>query len=103
MKLKLDYVTNSSSTSFCVWGVVLSYEEAKSFDGDKYEEMWSYLDEKGFRYGETNGMAFGISPRMMKPDQTLNEFKKEVIEILKLLGLNVTREQIEYIETEVLC
>ncbi len=101
MKQKLDFVTNSSSTSFCVWGVVLPFDEA-TFDCDKWEEIEDELYEKGFRYGETYGMAYGISPGMMKPDQTLNEFKEEVVEMLNSLGLKVTKEQIKYIEAEVL-
>jgi len=101
LKKKLDYVTNSSSTSFCVWGIVLPFKEANAFDYDKYAEM--ELNKRGFRYGETDGMAYGISPKMMKPNQTLNEFKEEIVEILNSLGLSVTKKQIKYIETTVLC
>ena len=98
MKGKLDFVTNSSSTSFSVWGVDLTYEQTKllEIDHDK-------LYDKGIEYGEGGeGYVYGIRPDKMKPTQTLEEFKREIAEILSECGIDVVSDNIEFISTEVL-
>lgn len=102
MKKKLDFVTNSSSTAFCVWGVCIPFSEQKKINNERLEEL-EYDSDIRLQSGEGDGMMYGVSPNMMKPNQTLNEFKQEISELLKEIGLDVEIEDIGFLMTEVLC
>ena len=99
MKTRTGYVSNSSSSSFCIVGVVAdSYNLAEQFDGydeEKYGGAYDFLEEKcnGDLYFE-HGLGdyseeqwiVGMSIENMQDDQTLGDFKKAVFDRLKEAG-----------------
>lgn len=89
MKIRAGFVSNSSASSFCIYGAPLSEDDftdpkvyerlVNEIDDSKIEVHWCY-DEK----------FFGKSYYNMRKDQTRREFEKEVQETLdRLTGKHV--------------
>ena len=99
MKTRMGYVSNSSSSSFCIVGVVAdSYNLAEQFDGydeEKYDGAYDFLEEKcngdlcfenGLGDYSEEQWIVGKSIESMQDDQTLGDFKKAVFDLLKKSG-----------------
>lgn len=94
MKVRAGFVSNSSSTSFCVVGIAVP--------SDEYEEKLDFSELESnlnIRYGIDNYydcVIIGKSIESMNDNQTLHEFKKEVLKMIqKEYDKNVTIKDIE--------
>jgi len=131
MRRKLDFVTNSSTTSFIGWGVEIensnifknelflkrcfeNYKTSKYYDVSiNYEKFIE--DKKNLRYNISDNFystilnfSFGCygsdyimiaaSPVNMQDNQTLGDFKKEIISELASYGIIVKENELAFIE-----
>jgi len=86
MKYRLGFVSNSSTTSFCIVGAKISKgnKEYKKLC-KKFEDEWSYGEEKIELFVDEEGEECIIGYPFMDIglDQTLKQYKQQIIKKLQ--------------------
>jgi hypothetical protein len=124
VKVKLDFVTNSSSTSFCAWGIEVELDKLpdkfKKFlynklkkENQSYDDFCDMLDDCLYDLlyvsdlglectisAEDNLLYLGLHPTRMPEDVTLREFKESIIKKLHEIGFDNV-ENLEFIDEEI--
>jgi hypothetical protein len=108
MKIKLDYVTNSSSTSYICQGVALSLSDfSEALTGKPCEKGWTpdydgcditeLLEELGITSVNNydDEWIVGLDPGEMGEDETKRQFNQRIADLLnEKLGLNLDGSKI---------
>ena len=90
MKIRTGFVSNSSSSSFCLLGIEASNKKYGVDTEEIYEEI-EKTDLENENSIEWDGDQYlGMSPAQMKDDETLLQFKQRIVDELK--KLNITAE-----------
>lgn len=88
MKVRLGFVSNSSSSSFCVVGYSIEYDEYDPNIYDEIEELEEKIKDSKLYVTRgisdySNDIIIGKDIYSMKDEQTLLDFKKEILEEIK--------------------
>ena len=94
MKTRLGYVSNSSSSSFCIVGIVTELDgdfkqdkDDSDYDYDFVERICKNLDfHRGIYDYSEDRWIIGKSIKSMKDDETLASFKKRIFQELVKSG-----------------
>jgi len=100
MKIREGFVSNSSTTSFCIYGAYIEDRnelasqlgvDVESEDYDAYEDLYDKLDGEDDLQVEfdpwDDGIWVGISFTRIKDDETGAQFKQRVKDVLEKHGL----------------
>lgn len=96
MKIRSCFVSNSSSSSFCILGIRLP----ENFDEDSFYKN-NKIDKKflEFEYGIYNyydQYFIGVNPEQMKNDETLIQFKERICQEIKKLGIDIKPDELNW-------
>jgi hypothetical protein len=80
MKIRSGFVSNSSSTSFCIYGV---YSKKCSDEAMKTMKGIQAFEEP---YGD--GSYIGVPLQECRDDETMGDFKKRVVELINSQAVN---------------
>ncbi len=105
MKIRQGFVSNSSTTSFCIYGARVSVPEVLEDPDDEdsdyiddYETVEKLCGENGLDYAEWDGsFIVGLKPWDMHEDETYAQFKQRVEDAL-LKAFNTNPDACEWIE-----
>ena len=114
MKIRTGFVSNSSSSSFCILGINLEEaeiiekfknnkdeDESESEDCSAYDLLYEALTKDiGLNYQKGLegycGYVIGMSPYKMEEEETLTQFKARICACFKKINMDVAPEDLSW-------
>ena len=97
MKIRSGFVSNSSSSSFCIIGVDIDADTMDKIEG-MYMELKGTRVRTQFSISHDNGKYVGIDVTTMKDNETPLQLKQEIVDVLHKCGVDIEINNINFIE-----
>ena len=102
MKIRQGFVSNSSSSSFCILGVCVDSDEYTEAYEEIADNSWSWSNkDTPYKLNYSSGIEeyyechiFGLEPNNMKDDETLLQFKQRIVDEFKKAGINIKVDEL---------
>lgn len=90
MKIRTGFISNSSSSSFLIYGVYLEESEIREYlnvalsedDEDIEDNLYEFFDKSDIDYwapsDSFDGWYLGTSPEYCNDDETMGDFKEKI-------------------------
>jgi len=103
MKIRYGFVSNSSTTSFSLFGLSLSEEELQNYKIKDFYELETKLSEikedvECFSHPHCEQIYLGIPWHTIADNETGKEFKDKTIEILKRVFPDISDDKFGLVE-----
>lgn len=96
MKIRNGFVSNSSSSSFCIFGI--------NIKDDKYNLDYDSLDLKGVNLDHEyavneydDSQYMGMNPEKLGENETLAQFRQRIVDEFAKIGVNVEPSELSWI------
>ena len=97
MKIRSGFVSNSSSSSFCILGVSVTSEQYDKVNSVRYSNRTSDTLDAHCGISDDSSYYIGYYPGKMKDDETLSQFKDRMIAAFTDVGITVDKKDIDWI------
>jgi hypothetical protein len=97
MKTRNGFVSNSSSSSFCILGVEVDNETYDKVSSIGYKERTPTTLDAEFSISCEDYRYIGYNPEKLGDDETLNQFKDRLVAEAAKLGITVDKSNLSWI------
>ena len=97
MKIRSGFVSNSSSSSFCILGIAVDDETYEKLDNIPYSSRNEDTLDTQTGISNEDDRYIGYCPEKMKDDETLSQFKDRIVEAANKLGITINKNEICWI------
>ena len=96
MKIRSGYVSNSSSSSFCILGFEATNDAWDKIDAIPYSGRTPETLNSESGISDEDLRLIGYNPSKMKEDETLSQFKDRIVAEAAKLGIVVDKNKIDW-------
>lgn len=96
MKIRSGFISNSSSSSFCILGVEVDSETYDKVSAISYSSRTANTLEAESGISNEDLHLIGYPPSKMRDDETLGQFKDRIVAEAAKLGITIDKSKIDW-------
>lgn len=97
MKIRSGFVSNSSSSSFCILGVEVDNETYDKVNDLPYDKRTSSTLDTETSISYEGQYYLGYNPGKMSDGETLSQFKDRIVTEAAKLGITINKNDLDWI------